>query len=55
MIVNPFSCKCCKAKDAELAYLRGLVDRMMALVAPRPEAGDEPLKIVPEDEGENAS
>lgn len=47
---NPFACKCCKAQEDEIKHLRGLIDRLMTQIAPKPVDEDPSENIIPEDE-----
>jgi hypothetical protein len=39
-----FCCKACAAKERHIAYLQGLLDRTLAMIAPKTE-GAEALKV----------
>ena len=45
-----FGCKCCEALKSENEYLRGLVDRCMVQIAPKPEEKDVTEDIIPEEQ-----
>jgi len=52
MFKNPFRCKCCETKDAEIDHLRGLVDRVLTQIAPKPIDPGDGIEIIPEDDNE---
>lgn len=43
-------CECCEIYKKQLEYLQGLVDRQMAILAPKPEEPTDPKLLVEDDD-----